>query len=179
MSTPDKTELFVQLLTQYQLRVQLFILSLVPNRADAEEILQETNLVLWRKFDEFQPGSDFRVWAFQVAFNKVKSHFERLGRSRLRFSEKTLDRLAELAASENSGNGGDSTELLELLKLCKEKLSEQDLELITRRYEPGATTASVAEQVGRSVAAVYKAVVRIRRALHDCIERAMRREEHP
>jgi len=177
MTTPERTELFVQLLTQYQLRVQLFILSLVPNRDDAEEILQETNLVLWRKFDEFQPGGDFRAWAFRVAYNKVKAHYERTGRDRLRFGEKALERLADLAASEQSD--GDPTELLELLRQCKEQLSEADLDLITRRYEPGATAASVARQVGRSIAAVYKAVVRIRRTLHDCIERALRRRNHP
>ena len=54
----EKIEQFVSLLTRYQQRVYLFILSLVPDRADAEDVLQETNLVLWQKFDDFTPGSD-------------------------------------------------------------------------------------------------------------------------
>ena len=99
MASPDRTELFVQLLTQYQQRVHLFILSLVPHRADADEILQETNLVLWRKFEEFRPGSDFRAWAFQVAYNKVKAFRERRGRDRLRFGQEVMDRLAAVAAT--------------------------------------------------------------------------------
>lgn len=171
MSSSDRGELFVQLLTQYQQRVLLFILSLVPNRADAEEILQETNLVLWRRFEEFQPGSDFRAWAFQVAYNKVKAFQERRGRERLRFGPKVMDRLAAIAAAED-----DLPAILDALKECKEKLPEQDRELIERRYQPGATTASVAAELGRSVAAVYKALVRIRRTLYDCIQRAIRRD---
>ena len=173
MAPPDRTELFVQLLTQYQQRVHLFILSLVPNRADADEILQETNLVLWRKFEEFRPGSDFRAWAFQVAYNKVKSFQERRGRDRLRFGREVMDRLATVAATISD----DLPASQDALKDCKEQLSQQDRELIERRYEPGASAASVAAELGRSVAAVYKAVVRIRRALYECIQRSLRREE--
>ncbi|NLF08443.1 MAG: sigma-70 family RNA polymerase sigma factor [Pirellulaceae bacterium] len=173
MTGSDRTEQFVQLITQYQQRVHLFILSLVPNRADAEEILQETNLVLWRKFNEFRPGSDFRAWAFQVAYNKVKSFRERHGRERLRFSECVMERLATVAAASPE----NIPAILDILQSCKEELSRQDLDLIERRYEPGATTASVAKAVGRSAAAVYKAVGRIRRTLYECVQRASRREE--
>jgi RNA polymerase sigma-70 factor, ECF subfamily len=173
MASPDKAELFVQLVTQYQHRVHLFILSLVQNRADADEILQETNLVLWRKFDEFQPDSNFRVWAFQVAYNKIKSFWERHGRQRLHFGPSVMDRLANVAAS----TPDHVPAALEALDHCKQQLAPHDRELIDRRYQPGATTASVATDTGRSVAAVYKAVVRIRRALHDCIQRTTGREQ--
>ena len=171
MASSDKVELFVQLITQYQHRVHLFILSLVPNQADAEEILQETNLVLWRKFGDFRPDSDFRAWAFQIAYNKVKGFHERQGRDRLRFGPAILDRLAATAAA--TPEDPDAT--LEILNDCKDKLGEMDRDLIERRYEPGATVASVAAAVGRSVAAVYKAVVRVRRKLRDCIETSLRR----
>jgi RNA polymerase sigma-70 factor, ECF subfamily len=174
MASPDKTEQFVQLVTQYQQRVHLFILSLVPNRADADEILQETNLVLWRKFDEFRPGSDFRAWAFQVAFHKIKSFQDRHGRQRLRFGESVMERLASVATAVPDR----APAAMEALDDCKEQLSPQDRDLIERRYQPGATVASVAAEVERSVAAVYKAVVRIRRALYDCIQLAIRREQH-
>lgn len=173
MADSDKTELFVQLITQFQQRVHLFILSLVPNRSDADEVLQETNLVLWRKFDEFQPGSDFLAWSFQVAYNKVKSFQERHGRDRLRFGESVMDRLATVAAAAPE----NCSVPLEVLQSCKDHLNDQDRDLIERRYKPDATTASVAEEVGRSVAAVYKAVGRIRRTLHECIQRSVRREE--
>ncbi|MEN6451563.1 MAG: sigma-70 family RNA polymerase sigma factor [Thermoguttaceae bacterium] len=175
MHGPDRNELFVQLLTQYQQRVHLFILSLVPHRADADEILQETNLVLWRKFGEFRLGSDFRAWAFQVAYNKIKAFRERHGRDRLRFGEEVMDRLVLVAATGSDDLPATQTALQD----CKKRLSEADLELIERRYEPGATAATVAADLDRSVAAIYKAVVRIRRALFECIHRSLLREDHP
>ena len=67
---------------------------------------------------------------------------------------------------------------IEALDACKQQLSQQDRDLIERRYQPGATTASVAAEVGRSVAAVYKAVVRIRRDPLPVHRAGIRREQH-
>jgi RNA polymerase sigma-70 factor (ECF subfamily) len=170
----DKMERFVALVTQYQPRVFLFILSLVPNRADAEEILQETNLVLWRRFDEYRPGSDFRAWAFQVAHYKVLSFLDARGRDKLRFGQEFLDRIAVAAASAPD----DWQPLQDALCECVAKLSAKDLDLVQRRYRRGGSSQQVAEEVGRSVAAIYKALTRIRRTLRDCVRRALARREH-
>ena len=118
----DKTELFVELITRYQGRVRVFILSLLPNWADAEEVLQETNLVLWRRFDEFEPGSDFRAWAFQIAYYKVRSFWERQGRERLRFGNEFLDTVA--AAAMEMPDDLDARR--EALINCMIKLSDKD-----------------------------------------------------
>jgi RNA polymerase sigma-70 factor, ECF subfamily len=174
MAASDRVELFVELLTRYQQRVRLFILSLVPNQADADDILQETSAVLWRKFDEFRPGSDFRAWAFQVAYHKVKAFQELHGRKRLVFGPSVLGRLTTIAA----GEPDRVPATLDALAACKEQLGEADRDLIERRYQPGATTDSVASDVGRSAAAIYKSVVRIRRALYECIQRKLRQEQH-
>jgi RNA polymerase sigma-70 factor, ECF subfamily len=173
--TPEKSELFVRLITQFQQRVYLFIFSLMRNQADAEEVLQETNLVLWQKFEDFRPESDFRAWAFQVAYNKIKSFQERRGRDKLRFGEEVSNRLAAVAVAE----ADELTAGMDALDFCKKQLNERDRDLIELRYQPGATTASTAAAVGRSAAAVYKAIVRIRRTLYECIQRAQRREARP
>lgn len=174
MTPPDKTERFVELVTRYQQRVYLFILSLVPNRTDADEVLQETNLVLWRKFDEFRPGSDFRAWAFQIAYYKVRSFVERRGNERLRFGDEFLDRVAAAAAEIPDGLDARQQALAD----CMAKLNNRDRDLIKRRYRADGSTKKVAEESGRSIHAVYKAVVRIRRALHECIEWTLATEEH-
>ena len=173
MVSPDKIELFVELVTRYQQRVYLFILSLLPNRADAEEVLQETNLVLWRKFDEFQPGSDFRAWAFQIAYYKVLSFRQRQNRERLLFSEEFLRKVATAATEIPDGFDARQQALVD----CIAKLSATDRDLINRRYRIGGSVRAVAEELGRSVNAIYKAVVRVRRALHGCIERTLAMEE--
>ena len=108
-----------------------------------------------------------------MAYNKVKAFRERHGRDPLRFGPEVSDRLATIAKAVPDGLSAE----MEALDSCKDRLSPQDRDLIERRYEPGATVASVAAEVGRSVAAVYKSVVRIRRSLFDCIERTLRRED--
>ena len=82
------------MVTRYQQRVYLFILSLLPNPADAEEVLQETNLVLWRKFEEFEPGTNFKAWAFQTAYYKIQSFLSRQERDRARFGDEFLEKVA-------------------------------------------------------------------------------------
>jgi RNA polymerase sigma-70 factor (ECF subfamily) len=64
--------------------------------ADADDILQETNLVLWSKQDEFTPGTDFRVWAFRVARYQVMAYRKRQSLDRLVFGDELIDRLARL-----------------------------------------------------------------------------------
>jgi len=61
---------FVQLLTAHQRSLYLYIITLLPNPADVDDVLQSTNMVLWSKADEFVPGTDFGAWARRVA------HFE-------------------------------------------------------------------------------------------------------
>lgn len=173
MASQDKVELFVELVTRYQQRVFMFILSMLPNRADAEEVLQETNLVLWRKFDEFQLGSDFRAWAFQIAYYEVQSFRHRQNRERALFSAEFLRRVATTATEMPD----DSDARQRALAVCMAKLSAADRDLINRRYRLGGSAKAVAGELNRSIHAIYKAVVRIRRALNMCIERTLAMEE--
>src|SRR5262249_34859663 len=82
-----RTELFIRLLGQSHRSLHLYVMSLVPNRNDAEDILQQTNLVLWREFHQFEPGTNFTAWACRVAFNQVLAWRKRRQRDRLVFSE--------------------------------------------------------------------------------------------
>ena len=94
-SQPDD---FVELFVAHERRILSFVASLLPNLADAEDVLQEVSRVLWEKFDEFQPGTSFSAWAFQIAKLKVLEHRRRQSRQRVIFSGETLERLAVDAA---------------------------------------------------------------------------------
>ncbi len=167
-----QVEQYVALLTRYQPRIFMFICSLVTNRSDAEDVMQETSLVLWRRFADFQPGSDFRAWAFQVALHSAQSFWARQRRDRHVFSDDFLDRVSQTACE----RADDSSEVTEALAFCMEKLSDRDRELIGKRY--GSSVPEAAEELGRSQAAIYKASSRIRGVLSLCIQRRMAQEEH-
>src|SRR4051794_29418130 len=86
----SRVDEFVRLLAQNQRRLFLYVLTLVPRWAEAEEIMQETNLVLWREFGKFQAGTNFAAWASRVAFHQVLAWRKRRQRDRHQFSDEVL-----------------------------------------------------------------------------------------
>ena len=168
-----KVERFAQLLATCQRRVFLYALGLVHNAADAEEILQETNLVLWRKFDQYRPGTNFAAWACRIAHYEVLKFRERRAREERVFSSEFVEALAV----ESVGAMDLLDARRDALVRCLGKLNKRDRQLVTRRYQERATTRSVATVLGRSVQGTRKALHRIRMALLACIQRTLAAEE--
>ena len=164
------TEDFVELITTHHRALYKFIYSLLPNRDDAEDVLQQTNVVLLRKFGEFVPGTDFLRWAARVAHFKVREFRRSQARNRLRFwDEEVIDAIARTSIE----RADLLVERQRVLPNCIEKLPTRDRELVRRRYETSATIKVVAEQLGRPANTVYKALARIHRALYACIEQSL------
>jgi RNA polymerase sigma-70 factor, ECF subfamily len=169
----SRVEEFVQLLTRDQRRVFLYILSLLPNWTEAEEILQNTNLVLWRRFDDFVPGTSFYRWACGVAHLEVLKFRDRRRHDTLAF---TSDFISEISAA--MADDGDLIDRRhQALNCCLERLRETDRQLILLRYDHQATTQSVAKTLDRPVKSVYAAVNRIRDSLLACINRTLAAED--
>lgn len=160
-----REERFLELFLANERRIRAFILALVPAWPDADDLLQETSAILWRKLDDYRPGTDFVAWAIRIAQYEVLKYRKRQGRERQRFSESTFRLLVE-HASDRALAGDDRQAALEA---CLARLGERDGELIRLRYQSGATTQDVADRVGRSVKAVYKALNRIHDQLLHCI----------
>ena len=164
---------FMKLYTQHQRRLYVYLLSMVHNVADAEELLQETSYVLWRKFEEYQPGSHFAAWACRIGYLEVLKFREGRHRRELILSPGFLERVATKMA-----NTGDLLEKrTDAFNDCMAKLDEPDRHLITRRYTPGASVKTVAAELNRPARSVSKSLVRIRKVLLECIDRQMRQED--
>jgi RNA polymerase sigma-70 factor, ECF subfamily len=171
---PDKNKLFLRLFLQNERRLYAYILTLLPNRSDADDVLQEASLVMWDKFDEHTPPDDFAAWGCRIAYFKVLDFYKKCQRSRVKFSQAMLERVAETAIEHAGVLQLDARR--EALSGCIEKLSARDRDLLARRFTAGATTKSTSEEVGRSVEAVYKALARVRQALFECVQRALAQE---
>lgn len=166
---PDRSEVFIRLLSQHQRRLFLYVMTLVPNGDDAEEIIQETNLVLWREFDRFEPGTNFAAWSCKVALNQVLAWRKRKQRDRLEFSPAFLEAVAEEATA-----AADALEeQTGALARCLEKLPAHHRDLLRLRYSEDQDVETIARQLGRSADAVYRMLSRIRHALHTCVTRAL------
>ncbi|MBL8796995.1 MAG: sigma-70 family RNA polymerase sigma factor [Planctomycetia bacterium] len=166
---PERVDEFVRLLGQNQRRIFLYIMGLAPNWSDAEEIVQNTNLVLWREFAQFQPGTNFTAWACKVAFHQVLAWRKRKQRDRLQFSDVFLEAVAEDSAA--------AADLLEersaVLAGCIDKLPDNQRALIRQRYAEGLSVEAIAQQCDRTVEAVYRALSRIRQTLHECVSKQL------
>ena len=90
----DREELFLKFFLENQRRIYAFILALVPVPSDADDLLQETAAVMWRKLDEFKRGSDFIAWAISIARYQVLAFRKTQMRNRFRFSDVTYEALA-------------------------------------------------------------------------------------
>ena len=168
------TENFVQLFTKWQRRLFLFILAQVPIVGDAEEILQETNLVIWRKSHTYTPGTNFYAWCCRIAVLEVLKYRERRRRNAVSLS----DQLIEILAREASEHVDSLEDRRNALLTCLTKLAPADRELIRRRYSPGQTGRTVARQLGRPANSVYQSLSRIRRSLLECIKRRLAAEAY-
>jgi RNA polymerase sigma-70 factor (ECF subfamily) len=172
-----KGKLFLRLFLQNERRLYAYILTLLANFADADDVLQEASLVMWDKFDEEHPPDDFTAWGCRIAFFKVLDLRKKRQRSRIQFSQAMLERIAETAVEQADALGLDDRRAA--LAGCIEKLNPQDRDLLTRRFSHGASIQAIAAQLGRSADTVYKTLARIRRALFACVTRRLETEDRP
>jgi RNA polymerase sigma-70 factor, ECF subfamily len=160
------------LMTQHQRRIFSYIYTLVPYRADAEDILQETSLVVCEKFHQFEPGTDFAAWACQIAYWEVRRARQKFARAKVVFDQDVVDSVARTAAAMID----EVSDRHVALAGCLKKLHPRDRELVLTRYEPGCGVAQAAERSGRSIEAAYKALGRIRKVLLDCVSHQLATE---
>ena len=163
---------FVRLFVEYEPALRAFIFSQVANWADMSEILQNTSIVLWQKFDQFKPGTNFRSWSFKIARYEVLNYLHKQKRSRLVFSEE----LIELLSTEDAAREDHLEDQRRALGSCLQKLPDHGRDLVEQFYGDGRSMKSLKEQYKKKAMALYQKVHRIRLVLLECVQREMRRE---
>lgn len=166
-----RTEQFVQLLARHRSELYRFIFTLVPDKVESDDILQQTSVVLWRKFADFDPQTDFVRWATRVAHFEVRDFRKRQARDRHRFFS---DDLIELIAATRAEEDPSFAERRQALAQCIDRLSAQDRRILDGRYAPGSTIQGLSQQLDQPANTLYKSLNRIRRTLTTCVERTLR-----
>ena len=169
----QRTEELLQLITRYQRPLLHYIGRQVPRDSDAEDVLQEVNLVIWRRAGEYEHGTDFGSWVFKIASFQIMAYRQKLVRNRLQFSDELLAQIAH--------NEFPSIRAIDLrreaLQHCLEKLEKGDLELVRLRYECGDDVASLAGMLGRSAKAIYRSLAKIHGLLMNCVQHRLATED--
>jgi len=161
---------FVALITQSQQQLHAFICSIIWNPADADDVLQETNLALWEKAEEFDASRPFLPWAMRFAQIQARVYFKKNQRKKINFviDDELIKLLADEACTENQ----EFESRRRLLFSCLEKLPPTQRELIAKRYSPSASVNSMAESIGITPKAISDRLRRVRHVLFDCMQRS-------
>lgn len=160
---------FIKLLTASQPSLYACILSLLPERSAAQDVLQETNLTLWHKADDFEEGTNFMAWASRIARYHISNYRRKLHRDRLIFDSQLYEELCE-KQTERSENLEQYTDLLQE---CLKQLSSEQRDLLARRYAAGGSVQQIAASQGRTVGAVSQMLYRIRESLLNCVSQRL------
>jgi RNA polymerase sigma-70 factor (ECF subfamily) len=169
MNEQERHRLFSELVAHHQSGLYAYIFAIVQNWTDADDLYQATCLVLWRKFDSFQPGTSFFSWARQTAKIEVRVF---LRRKQLPYdaNEELVDALAE----PTTNCPGDDAELyLASMERCRKKLSAADEDLLQLRYVEALGIREIAERQERFQSNVCRSLNRIRRWLLECIQKEL------
>lgn len=156
---------FVSLLTANYYQIHSFILTMVPNKADAEDILQNTIMFMWEHFEDFKTGTRFLSWAVTVAKFQVLTYRKAVTRSKIHLSEMALDLIAEESAKLCT----QVDERYEALQKCLKKLPKRETDFLKKRFMHGDSIRKIADDIGTSLNVVYKRLARLKAILLNCI----------
>ena len=164
---------FARLLIKHQPRVAVYVRSLIHIASDVEDILQDVATVGWQKFETYDPDRPFDAWLCGIARNTVLAYYRKKKKDRLQFSSETLDTLSWEAIDATK----DVAQSQAALDVCLGKLSDGDHDLIRKRFAEGATSRSVATQIGWSDSKISRHLNRIYALLLQCVRRQIATED--
>jgi RNA polymerase sigma-70 factor, ECF subfamily len=168
----EKTRRFVALMGANDRRLFGYVLSLVPNFADAEELSQQVRLRLWEQFDAYDPEKDFGTWAKTIAHYLILAYRKSTAIARVRFSDQAIEAIAAKFDVVTKHDDDRKWAMQE----CLARLAESKRKILVRYYSTGESLREIAIEIGRSFDSVRHSVLRSRLVLAECIERTLRRE---
>jgi RNA polymerase sigma-70 factor, ECF subfamily len=168
----QQTQEFIVLFANHQRNLLKYLITIVHNLHDAEDLLQQSALVLWQKFDTFEQGTDFLRWACRISYLTAMNF---LRTKRLKSIYLSEELLGELAAKQLD-RLEKQDRYREYLPECLGKLSQKDREFVQMCYVGAGNFSDIAARIGRTADSVYHSLHRIRRALFNCVQRAIAQE---
>ncbi|MCM8535024.1 MAG: sigma-70 family RNA polymerase sigma factor [Lentisphaeraceae bacterium] len=166
MESSDNEKQFIDLVTQYQGKLFGYIYSQMANPEATREILQETNIVIWKKREQFEFGTSFNAWSKSIAHFQMMAYKQKRRRDRLVFDDEVLERLDK--ESDRVEEVYDIRK--EKLNRCISQLKEKYQNFVTKRYRDGTSVNQIADEEGVPANTVTQALFRVRQKLIDCVK---------
>ena len=163
----NSTSEFISLMSTNQFRIYAYIMSMVGNVNDADDIMQETSTFMWHKFTEFEDGTDFVSWGISIAYYKVKEF--RRKKDRVKLSDEILEQLHKKSYDRLQ----DTNHYIDKLQKCLTNLPPADFDLIKLHYMAGNSIKKISMRINITVQAVYMRLSKIHGMLGRCIKRSL------
>lgn len=157
----------IDLMTEYQSKLFAYIYSQTTDPEATQEILQETNIVIWKKREQFEFGTSFNAWSQSIAYFQIKAFRQKRRRDRLVFDDEVMDRMSDKA--EELEEKYDIRK--EKLKVCIGKLKERYRHIVKKRYQDGISVNRIAEEEGIPANTVTQSLFRVRQKLIECVKK--------
>lgn len=166
-ASPQKDDDFISLLTGHQDILLTYIRGSIGDLATAKDILQEVNLILWKKSDQFKLGTNFQAWALRIAKFQILGNYRDLQRSKLVFDDDLISQLVD--DSQQVEADWENESRMAALELCLKKLPSKQRQLLDFRYRDGSSIKELSEQLKSSTSRLKMILFRARKNLRDCI----------
>ena len=172
----ERTEEFLRLLTEHDRTLAIYVTGLVQPLQDAQDILQEGKIVMWRHFGKFKSGTNFVAWGRKILLRQILAYRRKM--KHRRHGQLNEDILVLLDVEMDSAIREKRwVEREQALRECLRKLKPEQRELIEQRYRDEASIEKISRQTDKSETAVYQLLYRIRKALQDCVQLTLNEAE--
>jgi len=165
----EEEKLFFELWVRHQSSIYAYIVTLLNDPHDAEDVLQESAAVLWKKRASYDRKCTFTTWACGIArleaFRFLREHRKRT----LHLSEALLGELAARLEARLAERPSLVEDRRAALLQCLTSLSDSQRKLLSLRYAEGLSVRSMAVRLGTSATALHGKLGRVRGRLASCI----------
>ncbi|MFD2157858.1 sigma-70 family RNA polymerase sigma factor [Rubritalea tangerina] len=168
--SPGNDDEVVTQIAAHQAEILAYIQSLLPGDASVKDVLQRTNLVLWKKRGSYERGTKFLSWAFSVAYWEVRAFLKERKRKGWLVVDDELAKKVSTTMGEVAEEDGSMYELKGALELCLQQLAPKELDLINQRYYDDASIEELSQVTGRPLGSLRVSLYRIRASLKRCID---------
>lgn len=170
----DMSTQFVELFEADKNRLYAYIYAYMMDRAAADDIFQETCMVLWKDFEKFELGTNFSKWANGIAFNRVREHRYANKKYSIGLSDDFLEEFCQDIAATDLKQVTKQEKKWFYLEECCLHLSTPLLHIYQNFYVKNMKAQEIADKTGRSIYAIRKAIRKLRQKLHDCVNDKLR-----
>jgi len=166
---PRDKNLFSALVREHAQMLLTYIRTMIDDPGTVDDIFQETMIVAWRRFEDYDPSRPLARWLRGIARKLILAHYRRSDRGPVYCDESVLQAIDQRMAAIDCRTGDTWGDKVAALEACLARLSESLRRSVDLFYRDNWKTEEIAAQMRTSREAIKKRLQRARDLLADCL----------